>query len=142
MGCHNLPEGIKVHPTFHVSQLKAFTPDYSLVHTVMLHIPQPDVSDVAPESILDRRREKKGNEAISQILVKWIGLPDESSTWKDYHVLEIFGGSSLGIGCISRWGKCHHQHLRRRQRLKTHERLKRKEIEPRHVMKRPTRLAT
>jgi hypothetical protein len=79
--------GTKVHPTFHVSLLKAFTPDYTTVHIVMPHIPQLDITDVALESILDRRLVKKGNEAITQILVKWTGLPDESSAWGDYHVL-------------------------------------------------------
>jgi hypothetical protein len=83
----HIPEGSKVHPTFHVSQLKAFTPDYTPVHTVLPHIPQLDISDVAPESIPDRRLVKKGNKAITQILIKWTRLPDESSTWEDYHVL-------------------------------------------------------
>jgi hypothetical protein len=58
------------------------------VHIVLPHIAQLDVSDVALESILDRHLVKKGNEAITQILAKWIGLPDESSTWEDYHVLQ------------------------------------------------------
>jgi hypothetical protein len=57
------------------------------VHIVLPHIPQLDISDVAPESNLDRRLVKKGNETITQILVKWTRLLDESSTWDDYLVL-------------------------------------------------------
>jgi hypothetical protein len=82
-----LPSGSQVHPIFHVSQLKAVTPDYSPVHTILPNIPQLDVTDVSPESILDRHLVKKGNEAITQVLVKWTRFPDASSTWEDYHVL-------------------------------------------------------
>jgi hypothetical protein len=31
---------------------------------------------------------KKGNVAITQILVQWSSLPESSSTWEDYNVLK------------------------------------------------------
>jgi hypothetical protein len=37
---------------------------------------------------VDRGLVKKGNEAITQILVKWSGIPVSSATWKDYFVLK------------------------------------------------------
>jgi hypothetical protein len=30
---------------------------------------------------------KKGNTTITQILVKWTGMPEPSATWEDYTVL-------------------------------------------------------
>jgi hypothetical protein len=56
-----LPAGSLVHPVFHVSQLKAFTP----VHDQLSDIPTFDVLEVTPESIHDRRLVKKGNEAVT-----------------------------------------------------------------------------
>jgi hypothetical protein len=77
-----------VRPVFHVSQLKAFTPDYTPVHHQLPDLPQLDISEVVPEQIVDRRLVKRGNEAMTQILVKWSRLPVSSATWKDYYVLQ------------------------------------------------------
>jgi hypothetical protein len=49
-----LPDGSTIHQIFYVSQLKAFTPDHSLVYFALPHIPQLDISEVIPEQILDR----------------------------------------------------------------------------------------
>jgi hypothetical protein len=35
------------------------------------------------EVILERRLVKKGNAATPQVRVKWLGLPEEASTWED-----------------------------------------------------------
>jgi hypothetical protein len=69
-----LPPGSLVHPVFHVSQLKAFTPDHTLVFSQLPDIPSLDIADVSPKEILDHRLVKKGNEAITQVLVQWYGL--------------------------------------------------------------------
>jgi hypothetical protein len=83
-----LPDGSVVDHVFHVSQLKTYTPDYSPMHPTLPDIPTLDVLEVLPEKILDRRLVKKGNVAITQILVQWLGLPESSSTWEDYNVLK------------------------------------------------------
>jgi hypothetical protein len=83
-----LPDGSMVHPVFHVSQLKAFTPDYTPVHHQLRDLPKLHISEVIFEEIVDRGLVKKGNEAITQILVKWSGIPVSSATWKDYFVLK------------------------------------------------------
>jgi hypothetical protein len=67
--------------------LKSFTADYSLVHSQLSDTPALDVLNVTPERIFDRRLVKKGNIAITQVLVQWSGLPESSSTWEDYNVL-------------------------------------------------------
>jgi hypothetical protein len=71
-----LPDGNLICPVFHVSQLKSFTADYSPIHHSLLAVPALDVKAVAPELILDRRLVKKGNMAITQVLIKWSGLPE------------------------------------------------------------------
>jgi hypothetical protein len=66
-----LPQDCVVHPVFHVSQLKPFTQNYTLVYDKLP--PPPDLSAVA---------------AVSKtILVQWNYLPEDYSTWEDYHVL-------------------------------------------------------
>jgi hypothetical protein len=78
-----LPEGSMVHPTFHVSQLKPFSADYSLVYSDLAKIPDLTSLEVTPESILQRRLVKKGNNVVVQVLVKWSHLLTASATWED-----------------------------------------------------------
>jgi hypothetical protein len=83
-----LPEGSLVHLVFHVSQLKPYTHDNTLVFSQCLEISALDIADLTPEKILDRRLVKKGNVATVQVLIQWSGLPSDSATWEDYHVLQ------------------------------------------------------
>jgi hypothetical protein len=54
-----------VHPVFHVSQLKPFNANYSLVFTELPGPPHLDLADLQPELILDWRLSKKGNAAVT-----------------------------------------------------------------------------
>jgi hypothetical protein len=83
-----LPANSLVHPVFHVSQLKSYTADYSPVFKPLSELPQLNLVDLKPERILEHRLSKKGNSAITQVLVKWSNLPDEMATWEDFHVLQ------------------------------------------------------
>jgi hypothetical protein len=44
-----LPDDSMVHLVFHVSQLKAFTPDHTPVHHQLLDLLQLDISEVVPK---------------------------------------------------------------------------------------------
>lgn len=81
-----LPAHSSIHPVFHVSQIKGYTPDFTPVFTELPHIPALDMEDTEPEEILDRRLVKKGNAAIPQVLVKWKGIPATSATCEDMYV--------------------------------------------------------
>ena len=83
-----LPEHSQIHPVFHVSQLKPFTPDYSPVSSDLPVQLEVDASEVFPEEILDRRLSKKGNKAQLQVLIKWTSLPASEATWEDYEVVK------------------------------------------------------
>jgi hypothetical protein len=54
---------------FHSS--KTFSPDYTLVFAQLPEVPPLDVADLLPEKILAHRLVKKGNVAVTQILVQW-----------------------------------------------------------------------
>ncbi|KAJ1262524.1 hypothetical protein BS78_09G114700 [Paspalum vaginatum] len=83
-----LPAGALVHPVFHVSQLKPFTPDYSPVYSELSQFIVLDKMDVTPEAILDWRLVKNGNQAITQVLIKWTNIPASSAMWEDYYVVK------------------------------------------------------
>ena len=67
----DLPESSRVHPVFHVSQLKPFTPDYTPVYAELPRVPDLSVATMVPTRILERRMMKKGNAPVVQIRVQW-----------------------------------------------------------------------
>jgi hypothetical protein len=84
----NLPPHCQVHPVFHVSHLKPFSADYSHVFSELPDPPHLDLADLQPELILDRQLSKKGNAAVTQVLVQWFSLPADMATWEDYNVIK------------------------------------------------------
>nr|GMD89795.1 peroxidase 64 [Ipomoea batatas] len=73
-----LPDTAKVHPIFHVSQLRRVTGN----HTAVTDLPK----DMAvtepgfdPQDILKARQQN----GVHQVLVKWEGRPEEEATWID-----------------------------------------------------------
>lgn len=83
----NLPADASIHPVFHVSQLKQFTPDFTPIYSELPKIAELDRFSPLPEAILERRLVKKGNAAVPQCLIKWSGIPATSATWEDYNVV-------------------------------------------------------
>lgn len=86
----NLPASAQIHPVFHISQLKPFTPNYSPVFQDLPPLVDLSVQGTEPVQILDRRMDmvKKGNKAITQIQVRWKNLDPTATTWEDYNVLK------------------------------------------------------
>jgi hypothetical protein len=77
----------QIHPVFHISQLKSFTPDYTLVYSTLPTLTDFFAASLQPDAILERRIVKKGNAAVPQVLVKWCGLPGDITSWEDWYVL-------------------------------------------------------
>lgn len=100
-----LPADSLIHPTFHVSQLKAFVPDFSPTYSTLLPTVDLAAEVLIPETVLDRRLVKKGNKAVPQVLVKWRSVPATSATWEDFYVVSkkfpdalAWGQASFGEG--------------------------------------------
>jgi hypothetical protein len=75
--------GSMIHPVFHVSKLKLFTADFTLVFSKLPTLDDLSQAELQLESIVDRRLVKKGNAAIPRVRVKWIDLLVTSTTWED-----------------------------------------------------------
>ncbi|KAA3477606.1 Retrotransposable element Tf2 [Gossypium australe] len=82
-----LPSGSRIHPTFHVSQLKKHigsTPSQD-------HLPLVDAHGVLqkePIRIVDRRIVKRGNQAVTEVLVEWVHSFPEDATWEALSLLQ------------------------------------------------------
>ncbi|GMI95803.1 hypothetical protein HRI_003249600 [Hibiscus trionum] len=82
-----LPDDSKVHPVFHVSQLKK---------RIGAELTQPELPVIdhdgsiskEPVRILDRRIGRRGGRAVTEVLVEWSNSFPEDATWEVFHILK------------------------------------------------------
>jgi len=75
----------RIHPLFHVSQLKK---NLGASVQVQHQMPSTAVEQIIePELILRRRMTKQSNQAVAQVLVKWKHLLEDEATWENYRAL-------------------------------------------------------
>ncbi|KAF3682691.1 hypothetical protein FXO38_01163 [Capsicum annuum] len=79
----DLPTLSCVHPVFHVSLLKKKVRYRIMVQTNLPFTSSDGQFLVKPLAILQRQLVKKGNGAVVKVLVQWINLFPEDSTWED-----------------------------------------------------------
>ena len=83
----DLPSESKVHPVFHVSQLKKHIGH----HPVQSQLPLLDVDGVIskePIAILDRRIGKKRGHAVTEVLIQWSNCFPKDGTWESLFELQ------------------------------------------------------
>jgi hypothetical protein len=96
-----LPEGYLIRPVFHVSQLKPFTPNYSPVISKLSEVPILDIAAVLPEKIIESHLVKKGNKAVTHVLVQWSRLLETAATREDYQILKARYPSAAAWGQVT-----------------------------------------
>lgn len=83
-----LPSYSKIHPVFHVSQLKravGTTP----ASTILPEQLAPDLELIAvPEALLDVRQKTKGDPGALEVLMKWQGHQPFEATWEDMFAMQ------------------------------------------------------
>jgi hypothetical protein len=96
----DLPPYSHIHPVFHVSQLKPFTPNSTPVFSDLPTSVALDTSCSEPSQILERRLVKKGDSAVVRVRVPWTRLPDSIATWEDFYNLKARFPAAAAI-----WGQ-------------------------------------
>jgi hypothetical protein len=79
-----LPSTSRVHPVFHVSQLK---PCLGPGQQALPQLPSADDVLQVPLQVLRRRVRQQGLRTIVQGLVQWSGKPESMATWEDLESL-------------------------------------------------------
>jgi hypothetical protein len=78
-----LPDGSRIHPVLHVSQLKKHVPKDVLVYEDLTTVSTDPMQVQQPEKILQSRMVRRGAKMIKQVLVQWTSMPPEMATWED-----------------------------------------------------------
>lgn len=81
----DLPSSSRIHPVFHVSQLK---PCLNPGQKVLPQFPSPDAILQVPVRVLQRRIRQQGLRTVVQVLVQWSGASEEMATWEDLEPLQ------------------------------------------------------
>ena len=80
-----LPSSSKIHPVFHVSQLrKCLRPDQQ----VLPQLPLTNAIYQFPMRVLQHRVRQQGIHSIPQALILWSGASEEMATWEDLEPLQ------------------------------------------------------
>jgi hypothetical protein len=80
-----LPEESRVHPVFHISQLK---PCIGSGQQVLSTLPNPDDTYQIPVLVLQHRVCQQGLATVAQVLVQWSDASPGEATWEDLDTLK------------------------------------------------------
>ena len=84
-----LPAGSRIHPVFHVSQLKQKLGAVDFVVDELPAITEDGAMVVEPKWILEVRWTRVGRKTVQEVLVHWTGLRCEDATWERLSDLEM-----------------------------------------------------
>ncbi|KAK8931221.1 hypothetical protein KSP39_PZI016563 [Platanthera zijinensis] len=77
-----LPDGCRLHHTFHVSQLKAHVGNAPTTSAALPTVTDEGYPLVEPQSVLDRRLVQRRGKPATQLLIQWSHSPPEDATWE------------------------------------------------------------
>ena len=75
-----LPKKLRMHPVFHVSQLKRYK-DPSTVEGRVTVPPEPEVIEEHEEYEVEAIRDKRFHRRRTEYLIKWKGYGEHENTW-------------------------------------------------------------
>lgn len=83
-----LPENCRIHPVFHVSQLRKVEGNPQVVIDIPNHLNEDLEMIVEPQAVLGVRPGKGSNIRGIEVLIQWRGLPPLEATWEPYELLK------------------------------------------------------
>jgi hypothetical protein len=84
----NLPTNARIHPVFHVSQLKPKLGSNNVAVPTLPLVNRNGIIQPEPVALLDRRSRAQDNMAITEVLIRWVGQSPEDATWEEFHALK------------------------------------------------------
>ena len=78
----DLPADSKIHPVFHVSQLKKAVGSAGVSNTLPKIVNESLIAEAAPERVLGVRHGTGEHTGEMEVLIKWEGMPEYESTWE------------------------------------------------------------
>ncbi|KZV06673.1 hypothetical protein F511_45845, partial [Dorcoceras hygrometricum] len=92
-----LPMGSRIHPVFHVSQLKKAVGKHANVQGLPAGLEQDLSFNYEPLRVVGHRQKKQAGILVPQVLVQWKGKAPEEATWEDAADFQAqFPDTSLG----------------------------------------------
>ncbi|XP_026400580.1 uncharacterized protein LOC113296490 [Papaver somniferum] len=86
-----LPVGSRIHPVFHVSQLKMKIGHHSTSSPSLPLVDQNGAILEEPAAVLATRITLRDGHSIPQVLIQWVSAPAEDATWEDTsHIRDQF----------------------------------------------------
>ena len=77
-----LPEGTRIHPVFHISQLKKAVGQTEVTSTLPPQLTSELVLEANPEAVWGVRN--RVEDGMKEVLIKWEQLPEYEATWEDW----------------------------------------------------------
>lgn len=99
-----LPEGSKIHNTFHVSLLKRAIGKQDISSIVLRPLDDEGRLVLISKRVLETRIKKLRLRQIQEYLIKWKDLPYEDSTWEGVDILTHPSLSCLRESNLERGG--------------------------------------
>lgn len=83
-----LPEGVWIHPVFHISLLKKKVGNVQSVEPILPALDTASQCLLKPKKVLKRRATMRHFQVVVQYLVQWNHLPESESSWEDKDFIE------------------------------------------------------
>lgn len=83
-----LPEGVNIHPVFHVSQLKKHLGSHAVLEPGLPLVGDDGRIKTEPLNVLETRSLPRNKVLVTQWLVEWQNLPATDASWEDANFIK------------------------------------------------------
>ena len=82
------PQGVQIHPVFHVSQLKKHIGSKTIPSPMLPMVNVDGTIKTGPTAVLQVRQIPRNNLPVVQWLIQWQNLSEEEATWEDANFIK------------------------------------------------------